>query len=175
MSPEISRRGFIAGTAAGAVVAGVTAGAGSAVGAPPTPTRQGKARAGAPNIILILVDEMRFPMTFPAGVKTPEQFLEKFMPNLGKLWKRGVKFSNHYTAGTACSPARACLVTGLYPHQNWCLQTRKGNLPGSNGPNAPALQRDFPTYGKLMRQAGYRTPYVGKWHFVQCSRCRYRP
>jgi len=164
MSPEISRRGFIAGTAAGAVAAGVTASTGSAMAAQSAPTRKGTARAGAPNIILILVDEMRFPMTFPAGVKTPEQFLEKFMPNLGKLWKRGVKFSNHYTAGTACSPARACLVTGLYPHQNWCLQTRKGNLPGSNGPNAPALQRDFPTYGKLMRQAGYRTPYVGKWH-----------
>jgi len=127
----------MAGTAAGAVAAGVTASAGSAMvtgsamAAQSEPTRKGTARAGAPNVILILVDEMRFPMTFPAGIKTPEQFLEKFMPNLGKLWKRGVKFSNHYTAGTACSPARASLVTGLYPHQNWCLQTRKGNLPAS--------------------------------------------
>lgn len=162
MSSEISRREFIAGTSAGVVTAGLAAA--GATHAVAEPVRKGTARADSPNVILIMVDEMRFPMTFPAGITTPEQFLEKFMPNLAKLWKRGVKFSNHYTAGTACSPARACLVTGLYPHQNWCLQTRKGHQPGSNGPNAPALQRDFPTYGKLMRQAGYRTPYVGKWH-----------
>jgi len=116
MVQDITRRGFIAGSSAGVVAAGLVAsGAPSAIA---EPVRKGTARAGAPNVILIMVDEMRFPMTFPAGVKTPEQFLEKFMPNLAKLWKRGVKFSNHYTAGTACSPARACLVTGLYPHQN---------------------------------------------------------
>lgn len=170
MNQDISRRGFIAGASVAAVAAGVgvVTGSGAQAAEPAgfqqAPIRRGQARTGAPHVVLILVDEMRFPTTFPVGVKTPEQFLERFMPNLAKLWKRGVKFSNHYTSGTACSPARACLVTGLYPHQNWCLQTRKGNQPGANGPNAPALQREFPTYGKLMREAGYRTPYVGKWH-----------
>ncbi|CAB5034960.1 MAG: sulfatase-like hydrolase/transferase [Actinobacteria bacterium] len=157
---ELSRRTFMA-TGAAAV-------AGAAL-VSQTETAQAvqagsRARAGAPNVVMITVDEMRFPQTFPAGIKTPEEFLKAFMPNLAKLWTRGVKFSNHYTAGTACSPSRASLVTGLYPHQNWCLQTRKGNQPGSAGPNAPALQREFPTYGKLMREAGYATPYVGKWH-----------
>ena len=164
---SLSRREFIGSTtaAAGAVAA---AGLATAQSANASADKRGvsskRARPGAPNVILILVDEMRFPMTFPGGIKTPEAFLSAHMPNLTKLWKRGVKFSNHYTSGTACSPARACLVTGLYPHQNWCLQTRKGQQPGANGPNAPALQREFPTYGKLMRSAGYRTPYVGKWH-----------
>ncbi|MCH9738257.1 MAG: sulfatase-like hydrolase/transferase [Actinomycetia bacterium] len=164
---SLSRREFIGSTtaAAGAVAA---AGLATAQSANASADKRGvsskRARPGAPNVILILVDEMRFPMTFPGGIKTPEAFLSAHMPNLAKLWKRGVKFSNHYTSGTACSPARACLVTGLYPHQNWCLQTRKGQQPGANGPNAPALQREFPTYGKLMRSAGYRTPYVGKWH-----------
>ena len=158
---EVLTAGAVA-AAAGVVGVGGVAGAANATGL------QGdvapSARRGAPNIIMILVDEMRFPMSMPNGVTSPKQFLRKYMPNLAKLWDRGVKFSSHYTSGTACSPARACLVTGLYPHQNWCLQTRKGHNPGAQGPNAPAMQRGFPTYGKLMRQAGYITPYVGKWH-----------
>ncbi|MDO8306952.1 MAG: sulfatase-like hydrolase/transferase [Actinomycetota bacterium] len=160
--PDISRRTLIAAGVAAAAGVAVGADAASAQTAPVRDRRTN--RSGAPNIILILVDEMRFPQVFPDGVNTPQEFLERYMPNLATLWKRGVKFANHHTAGTACSPARACLVTGLYPHQNWCLQTRKGTNNGAAGPQAPALQREFPTYGKFLRRAGYRTPYVGKWH-----------
>ena len=53
-----------------------------------------------PNILFILVDEMRFPKVFPAGISTAEQFLQKFMPNTYQLWAKGVKFSNHITATT---------------------------------------------------------------------------
>ena len=59
-----------------------------------------------PNILFILVDEMRFPKVFPAGISTAEQFLQKFMPNTYQLWAKGVKFSNHITATTACTPSR---------------------------------------------------------------------
>lgn len=114
-------------------------------------------RTRRPNIIFFMVDEMRFPSVFPAGVRSPEQFLEKYMPNLHMLWHHGVKFTNHHTAGVACSPARASLVTGLYPHQQWLLQTRAARF-------TPSLQTAFPTYGKLLRGLGYHTPYVGKWH-----------
>ena len=155
---SITRRELITAAvvgAAGAAVAGASAA--PAVAAPRDPNRR------RPNIILIMVDEMRYPQHFPAGIATAEDWLAAFMPNLHRLWERGVKFRHHYTAGTACSPSRASLVTGLYPHQNWCLQTRKGK-GGTAGPNAPALQRDFPTYGKLLRDAGYVTPYIGKWH-----------
>ena len=77
--------------------------------------------AARPNIVLLLVDELRFPSVFPERIKTPGEFLRKFMPNLYKLWRHGVKFTNHHTAGNACSPARAAIVTGLYPHQEWLL------------------------------------------------------
>ncbi|MBV9197382.1 MAG: sulfatase-like hydrolase/transferase [Solirubrobacterales bacterium] len=110
-----------------------------------------------PNIILILVDEMRFPSVFPGGIRTPEQFLARYMPNLFELWRHGVKFERYYSAGNACSPARATIHTGLYPHQQWLLATR---TPGAS----PSLQTGFPTYGRLLRQLGYQTPYVGKWH-----------
>ncbi len=109
-----------------------------------------------PNIILILVDEMRFPSVFPGSVATPEQFLAQYMPNLFYLWQRGVKFESYYSAGNACSPARATIATGLYPHQQWLLATRTGS--------SPSLQTGFPTYGRLLRKFGYQTPYVGKWH-----------
>jgi arylsulfatase A-like enzyme len=109
-----------------------------------------------PNIVFILVDEMRFPRVFPAGVRTPEAFLRRYMPNVHELWRHGVKFERYYSAGNACSPARAALVTGLYPHQQWLLATRTSS--------GPSLQDGFPTYGKLLRRMGYRTPYFGKWH-----------
>ncbi|MGN6168982.1 MAG: sulfatase-like hydrolase/transferase, partial [Solirubrobacteraceae bacterium] len=109
-----------------------------------------------PNIVFIMVDEMRFPSVFPAGVHTPAEFLRQFMPNVFYLWQHGVKFEGYYGSGNACSPARATIATGLYPHQQWLLQTRTTS--------GPSLQPAFPTYGKLLRQLGYQTPYFGKWH-----------
>lgn len=112
--------------------------------------------AKRPNIVFIMVDEMRFPRVFPAGVNTPAQFLRRFMPNLFYLWQHGVRFESYYSSGNACSPARATIATGLYPHQQWLLATRTTS--------GPSLQDAFPTYGKLLRQFGYETPYFGKWH-----------
>jgi uncharacterized sulfatase len=112
--------------------------------------------ARRPNIVFILVDEMRFPSAFPAGVHTPEEFLRRFMPNVFQLWRHGVKFENYFSAGNACSPARASLATGLYPHQQWLLDTRTSG--------GPSLQTAFPTYGRLLKAFGYQTPYIGKWH-----------
>lgn len=116
-----------------------------------------------PNILFIMVDQLRFPSVFPKGVKTVDQFLAKFMPHTYKLWKAGVKFGSHYGATTACSPSRASLITGLYSHQEWLLQTIKSG-PNTKVSVTPSLDAGFPTYGKLLRQAGYQTPYLGKWH-----------
>ena len=82
-----------------------------------------------PNIVFILVDEMRFPSVFPVGVNTPAEFLRRYMPNVFYLWQHGVKFESYYSAGNACSPARATIHTGLYPHQQWLLATR---TPGAS-------------------------------------------
>jgi len=116
-----------------------------------------------PNILFIMLDQMRFPSEFPAGVKTAGQFLERFMPNTHRLWRNGVKFAQHFGASSACTPSRGVMVTGLYSQQTWLMQTL------TNGPNSkvsipPILDPAFPTYGKLLRQAGYQTPYIGKWH-----------
>ena len=116
-----------------------------------------------PNILFIVVDEMRFPKVFPTGISSAADFLKKYMPNTYALWDSGVKFANHNTASNDCSPARGVLVTGLYSQQTWFLTTII-DLPTSTHPSSPPLQKAFPTYGKLLQAAGYDTPYCGKWH-----------
>ena len=162
-TPEsMDRRQFVK-LGAAALLAATTVACNPAVVAALDARRIMPGRRDPPNIVFIIVDEMRFPMNYPGGITSPGQFLNRFMPNVAKLWDKGVKFANHYTAATACGPGRAALVTGLYPHQNWNLLTPPGTvIPGISF--APALESDFPTYGKLLREVGYRTPYVGKWH-----------
>lgn len=112
-----------------------------------------------PNIIFILVDELRWPSVFPEGIDSAEEYFKCFMPNLYKLvWKRGVKFANYHTSACACTPARGTILTGLYSHQSWLITTILSN------PHLPVLNPAFPTYGKLLQAAGYATPYYGKWH-----------
>ena len=124
-----------------------------------------------PNIIFITVDQLRFPMHLPPNPSnpsipmTPEQFLEKYMPNLfGYLWSPGVKFSNYYTAASDCTAARATIHTGLYAYQTYSMLTLITFPPAF--PTQPVLETDFPTIGKLMRdEAKYEVrPYFGKWH-----------
>ena len=112
-----------------------------------------------PNILFILVDELRWPTVFPRSVNDAESYFKRFMPNLYKhIWRKGVKFSNYYTAACACTPSRGTIITGLYSHQSWLMTTITTN------PNVPVLNPAFPTYGKLLQAAGYTTPYFGKWH-----------
>src|SRR5689334_8329574 len=123
-----------------------------------------------PNIILIHVDELRFPTEFPDGVVTPEGFLARFMPYTYKfLWQDGVKFTNYYNAASDCSPSRAAMVTGLYAHQTYLMCTRfSTSNPQAPSQPQPSLSPAFPTYGKLLREMGYDTPYIGKWHLSDC-------
>jgi N-sulfoglucosamine sulfohydrolase len=75
--------------------------------------------------------------------------------NLDKLAQEGVRFENGYTTQAVCSPGRASILTGLYPHQNgqFGLATHKY-----------ALYDDFPNIQSLLKTAGYRTGMLGKLH-----------
>ena len=76
-----------------------------------------------PNILLILVDELRYPTVFPDDIKTPQQFLDRFMPHVHSLWRRGVKFGEYHNAANACTPSRGVMITGLYSQQSWLMTT----------------------------------------------------
>ncbi len=152
---DLSRRLMLkaaVGMAAGAALPGCGDGSSSS-----------PAATNGPNVLFIVVDQLRYPKVFPAGITSPEQFLKTFMPNTYSLWQRGVKFSNHITASCACSPARGVLVTGLYAHQTF-LATTLLNDPTIPFALSPPLDPRFPTYGKYFQSAGYATPYIGKWH-----------
>ena len=146
----MKRRDFLKSTAA---VAGATVA--SRLGFAQSTTEPGP----KPNILFILVDELRWPTVFPIGVNSAEQYFRRFMPRVFEhIWEKGVKFSNYYTASNACTPARGTIITGLYSHQSWLMTTITNTSP------CPVLDPAFPTYGQLLRAAGYTTPYFGKWH-----------
>lgn len=151
---DVSKRNLLKAAASVPVAASLTAcGGGSG----------SSASSAQPNVLFILVDQMRYPVHLPSGTNNADEFIQKFMPNLYALWQSGVKFANHQITATACGPSRATLVTGLYTQQTWNVATYApilGNTP-------PELSPDMPTYGKLFQAAGYDTPYMGKWHLSE--------
>ena len=149
-------KGMLGGAGAVGAASAMTGLTGCVPVAPPV-TYPIQPAVGGPNIVLIVVDQMRFPKHFPAGISTAEEFVAAYMPNVHSLWTRGVPFSGHHTAAQACTPARNTMVTGLHARRTFMLNTRIIE-------NDLTLNPAFPTFGKLLRQSGYRTPWIGKWH-----------
>jgi arylsulfatase A-like enzyme len=144
-SPRVDRRTFIKAGVAGAAAIGAGAGIWAA-----THGGQRRARPGAPNILVILVDQMRYPAWFGAGHRGAA-----LPPNLAALRRGAVAFGSHYTVSNDCTPSRSALVTGLYTHQTGCLLTGGSTLyPG------------FPTWGTMLREHGYEAYWYGKWHLT---------
>jgi arylsulfatase A-like enzyme len=121
--------------------------------------RTGKRPSRAPNILVIVVDQLRTPVWLPAGM-TPASL----MPNLAALRAGAVNFERHYTASNDCSPSRGVLVTGLYSHQTGCMITGDSQLA-----------QGFPTWGTLLRERGYQTTWWGKWHLNPNPRASLAP
>jgi arylsulfatase A-like enzyme len=104
-----------------------------------------------PNILVIVVDQMRSSPRWISAAPIDSNLA----PNLTRLSREGVSFTNHYTASNDCTPARSTLLTGLYTHQTGCMITGGSTLdPG------------FPTWGEMVREQGYRTYWYGKWHLT---------
>ena len=109
------------------------------------------AALGKPNILVIIVDQMRAPQWFPEPAR-----LNALLPNVARLQNSSVSFESHYTAANACTPSRGVMTTGLYSQQTGCLFTA--------APTESTLAPQFPTWGTLLREQGYRTWWWGKWH-----------
>ena len=109
-----------------------------------------------PNVIVILVDDMGFSDIAPYGSEIPT-------PNLQALANNGLKYSQFYNTAR-CSPTRASLLTGLYPHAAGVgYLVGKMDDPQSKGLQGRLLPRSV-TLAEVLRDSGYYTAMSGKWH-----------
>jgi arylsulfatase A-like enzyme len=144
---EFTRRNFLKQTAMAAALAplmnaGVRAEAAGSTDAP----------AKRPNVLLVISDQYRW--DFICGYSRNPM---DFTPNLDAMLRRGTAFENAFTNQPLCSPARACLFTGQYATQIGVWK------------NGPGLRLGAVTLATLLRQAGYTTNYIGKWHLMACA------
>ena len=99
-----------------------------------------------PNIVFIIADDMNWDDCGAYGnpnIRTP---------NIDRLADGGIKFTNAFLTTSSCSPSRASLITGMYPHQ-----TDAGQLHW-------AIPADKITFVEKLKEAGYWTAQAGKWH-----------
>ena len=144
MPRSVTRREFLEVTAGSAVA--------SAVG-PVSGNRA--AQRPRPNILFILADDLGYGDLSCFGRPDYQT------PNLDRLAQQGIKFTSAYAAAAVCTPTRCALITGRYPQR---LEVGlQEPLTGKSPPTA-GLPPGHPTVASLVKQNGYDTALIGKWH-----------
>lgn len=140
----MNRRSFIklVGTSAGAYMIASLSGCMEAA----------QSSSRSPNIIYIMADDLGYGDLSCYGQ-------DKFStPNIDRLAKEGMKFTDHYAGCTVCAPSRCSLMTGL--HTGHCyIRGNREVKPEGQAPMPP----DTVTVAKLLKQKGYTTGIFGKW------------
>ncbi|XP_033120432.1 arylsulfatase A-like [Anneissia japonica] len=116
-----------------------------------------------PNIVILFADDLGYGDLEVYGHPTSST------PNINQLAENGLRFTQFYSASPVCSPSRAALLTGRY-------QTRSGIWPGVFVPDdAGGLPLNETTFAEVLKQEGYKTAMVGKWHLGVGKDSKYLP
>jgi choline-sulfatase len=105
----------------------------------------------APNIIVLMTDQERYHMHWPAG------WVEANLPAFVRLQRHGLKFHHAYTAASECSPSRAVMMTGEFAPINRVARTFLW-------PGLPRARQRANVGSLLRNHAGYHVVWKGKWH-----------
>jgi arylsulfatase A-like enzyme len=123
------------------------------------PQTQAKAPEGAPNVVWILIDDIGYGAASAFGglIETP---------NIDRLANQGLRYTNFHTAAF-CAPTRAALLTGRNPHSVHFgyFAHNSYDTPGYDG----YLPFEKATIAEVLRENGYNTFAVGKWHITHTS------
>jgi N-acetylglucosamine-6-sulfatase len=109
-------------------------------------TAPASAQPRRPNIVMVLVDDMRWDEMRVAG----HPFVDT--PNIDRLAREGARFTNAFATTPLCSPSRASFLTGQYPHTNGIID------------NTARPSHALPVFPIDLQRAGYSTAFFGKWH-----------
>lgn len=86
-------------------------------------------------------------------------------PNIDRLAEEGARFTNVSCPTPLCSPSRASISTGQYPHTHGITHNcMRGYVAATTQPTETGITRDDETMGKRLHEAGYTTHHYGKWH-----------
>jgi len=115
-----------------------------------------------PNIVFILIDDMGWPDVACYGSKFHET------PNIDRLARQGMKFTDAYAACPVCSPTRASIMAGQYPARVGITDFIPGHWRPYEKLVVPENRLQLPlesvTIGEVLKERGYATCYIGKWH-----------
>lgn len=113
----------------------------------------GASAAQKPNILIIYTDDQGYG---DMSLLNPESKFQT--PNMDRLAKEGINFTHGHSGGTACTPSRYALLTGRYA---WRTKLKTG--VGSANEDS-LIAEDRPTLQGMLRDKGYHTACIGKWH-----------
>ena len=118
------------------------------------------AAAERPNIIMFLIDDQNPSSIAAFGGKT-------YTPNLDRMAEEGMKFTSAYVSSSVCTPSRYSFLTGRYAGNSHSKMYAEavGGVENQGYPSFNvALERDNMNVGNVLREAGYTTGFVGKFH-----------
>ena len=118
-----------------------------------------------PNIVFIMIDDLGWMDLACQG----NQLVET--PNIDRFAKQGIRFTNAYAAAPVCSPTRASILTGISPAELKITNHTpdRASFTPENSQLQPAkmlnhLPAEHTTIAEHLKQAGYKTGFIGKWH-----------